>query len=503
MKRKSVNYILEFGFSASTALVLGIIFLVLCSESVTASVSSNKKLALFAEKALFPAVSSSAVATLSDDDDDDILTILSTYQRSISTGHADVKLSNWYVVYDASQDTDSSCTPFLDSPGYALSSDYISSTDDFDLQFAAQSSSGSNYWVRGRMNANGNITQAFKVDCAQSILGSPRDPVGADYAGSQWVNGAFQQSGTTYTLIHNEYYGGNFPTGLNFHIPATDQCNLGSANGTLISPFWCTYAAIGIASYSSSSGGAFTPEGGYPGYLVARPSFNYVPNGGGQGANGEWGAFSGYKTNTNLVERSDGYYYLMAGEGFPNGPSGSYNGRASETIYCPIRSNNLSDPTSWRAWDGDSYSVDTHSGGDCSGVIPNFYPFYLGYNTYLGRYILIGGTAASPQNKSNPAFAEGEISYALSDDLVHWIGPVGLDIPIWNNTPWKLPNDESGWDLNNGYASLIDPVALEAVQSANSSSGAVTGQHPILLMVQHSSVNGATRLVAIPITFSN
>jgi hypothetical protein len=453
-----------------------------------------------------PATSSTSSSPPNDDDDDEIATILAAYEYSISPGTANVNLSSWYVVYDASQDTGSTCTPFLDSPGYALSSNYVASTNDFAIQFVTQSPSGSNYRVLGRMGTNGSITQPFKVDCSLSILDSPHDSISTDYAGSQWVNGTFQESGTTYTLVHNEYYGGNFPTGLNFIVPATAACSLGASIGTDINPFGCTYAAVGIASYVTANATAFSPVNGRPGYLVARPSFSYQPNGGGLNSSGtSWGTFNGYITNSNIVKRADGYYYFMAGEGFPNGPPGSYGGMASETIYCPIRASNLADPTTWRAWGGAGYTVNTHSGGDCSDVIPNFFPFYLGYNTYLGKYILIGGAAASPQNKGKPAFTSGEISYAVSNDLVHWIGPVGLGIPIWNTSTsetWSLPNDQSAWNLNNNYASLIDPSALANVLDANSSSSAITGQNPVLLMVQHTSVTGATRLVAIPISFS-
>ena len=442
--------------------------------------------------------SSATSATAQNDDDDAIASILAAYQQSVSPGHVSVDVANLSVIYNASQDTGSTCTPFLDTPAYALSSGFVSSTNDFVLQFVTESVSGSNYWVRGRMSGTGVVTQPFKVDCSLSILDSPRDPVSADYAGGQWANGLFQESGTIYTLIHNEYYGGNYPVGLDFSIQATDQCNLGQPNGTMINPFNCTYGAIGIASISSASGGAFVPENGRPGYLVARSSFNFPPNGGGQNAQGVWGAFTGYPTNTNIVKQSDGYYYFMAGETFPNGSPSSYGGMAAKQIYCPIRTNNLSDPTSWRAWDGVGYSVNTHAGNDCTGIAnAPLFPFYLGYNTYFRRYILVGATSPSPQNLSNPAFKNGEVAYALSNDLVHWTQHVWLGVPMWDP-------DNGGWSQNN-YVSLIDPKVLETVGDPNSSSGAITGKDPYLLLVQHNSSlgNGATRLVEIPIHFSN
>lgn len=430
-------------------------------------------------------------------DDDSLALILAAYQQSTSLGHASVDTAKLSIVYDASQDTGSTCAPFLDAPAYVLSSGFVSSTNDFVLQFATESVSGSNYWVRGKMSGVGKVTQPFKVDCSQSILDSPRDSISSDYAGGQWANGLFQESGTIYTLIHNEYYGGNFPVGLNFAIPATDQCNLGNPIGTLINPFNCTYGAIGIAS-TRSADGAFSPENGRPGYLVARSSFDFPPNGGGQNAQGTWGAFTGYPTNTNIVKRTDGYYYFMASETFPNGPPDSYGGMATKQVYCPVRTNNLSDPTSWRAWDGVSYSVNAHAGNDCTGIAnAPLFPFYLGYNTYFRRYIMVGATSASPHNQSNPAFANGEVAYALSNDLVHWTQHVWLGIPMWDP-------DNGSWSQNN-YVSLIDPGALESVGDSNSSSGAVTGKDPYLLLVQHnrSLGVGATRLVEIPIHFSN
>jgi hypothetical protein len=110
---------------------------------------------------------------------------------------------------------------------------------------------------------------------------------------------------------------------------------------------------------------------------------------------------------------------------------------------------------------------------------------------------LVGATSASPQNQSNPAFKSGEVAYALSNDLVHWTQHVWLGIPMWDP-------DNGSWSQNN-YVSLMDPKELEVVGDPNSSSGAITGKDPYLLLIQHNNSLGsaATRLVKIPIHFSN
>ena len=89
-----------------------------------------------------------------------------------------------------------------------------------------------------------------------------------------------------------------------------------------------------------------------------------------------------------------------------------------------MRTNNLADPKSWRAWDGSSFSIrfinpytetpaqpSAHmcknvGGGYITGMTES-----LTYNTYFGKYMLVGAFGGV-----TPGFY-----YSLSDDLINWV----------------------------------------------------------------------------------
>jgi hypothetical protein len=108
------------------------------------------------------------------------------------------------------------------------------------------------------------------------------------------------------------------------------------------------------------------------------------------------------------------------------------------------------------------------------------FPFYLGYNTFFDKFIMVGAES-------------GQIAYALSSDLVHWSPSVSFGFPIFDP---QSPD----WS-NNNYPSLMDPSELQRTQDVNASGDAVTGQKPWLVFIQHKKPQN-TRVLAIPISFS-
>ena len=99
-----------------------------------------------------------------------------------------------------------------------------------------------------------------------------------------------------------------------------------------------------------------------------------------------------------------------------------------------MRTKNLASPTSWRAWDGQAYSVrfinpyvetsEDPADHVCepvssanSGPLRGFELNSLTYNTYYDKWMAVGQTV-----KSNiPGFY-----FATSDDLIHWSEPIRL-----------------------------------------------------------------------------
>jgi hypothetical protein len=159
-----------------------------------------------------------------------------------------------FVLYDANVDADSGCSPYLDSPVYPVS--FPSATHrDFELWFSVVSpaNDGNNYWIKGHMNSAGAETFPLRVHCS-SILTSPHDPDSSKYSGSQWLTGFYKQAdGSIYGIVHNEFYGGNFPHGFNFSIPSSPECSLGTANGNPVNPLGCTYTSLTMAVMASGA----------------------------------------------------------------------------------------------------------------------------------------------------------------------------------------------------------------------------------------------------------
>jgi hypothetical protein len=366
-----------------------------------------------------------------------------------------------FVLYDASTDASSGCSPYLDSPIYPISFS-TTSHQDFELWFnvVSPANDGNNYWVKGHMNSVGAETSPLRVNCSP-ILSSPHDPDSGKFSGSQWLTGFYKQSdGSIYSIVHNEFYGGNFPHGFDFSIPSSPQCSLGTVIGKPVNPLGCTYTSLTMAVMASGAS-SFKPVANPPRHVIARPSFNFVPN---------VGKATGYFTNTNMLKNSDGYFYAITVDVLPDGSQ----------RRCPIRTSDLSMPSAWRGWDGSNFTMDMTKGADCANIGFSMFPFYLGYNTFFEKFIMIGASS-------------GHIAYALSSDLVHWSQSISFGVPIFDP-------QSADWS-NNNYPSLLDPSALQRTQDGNASSGAVSGQRAWLVFIQHKKPQN-TRVLAIPVSFS-
>ncbi|WP_460876814.1 hypothetical protein [Rhodanobacter koreensis] len=372
-----------------------------------------------------------------------------------TNGGGTVAISSQFAIYDTIYDSLSGCSPLIDTPLYPVT---FPSADNNGvvLEFSTLSDDGKNlsYLVSGQINASGTETHAFKVNCA-SALTSPQDPVSTDFNGNQWLFGFFKDAnGNVFSLIHNEYYGGYFPNA-NFQIPSSTGCSLGQPYGTMINPYDCTYTALDMAEMPMGSSSFQLLGSTPPQQIIARPSSSYTPNTAGP---------TGYFTNTNILLNSDGYYYALAVDNLSSGGD----------RRCPIRTNNLSVPSSWRGWDGSGYSVDVSNGADCvdDNRLAGIFPTYLGYSTYFKKFIMVGAIASA-----NLANAPNMMAYSLSSDFVNWSQPVSFNVPVFNSS------SSQGWTGNN-YPALLDVAAIQNSQTPNWSTGAAVGQGPWLVFKQ-------------------
>jgi PKD domain-containing protein len=237
-------------------------------------------------------------------------------------------------------------------------------------------------------------------DCTIVSYSYPgRDPDPSHFADLFWIAAPYTLDGhTVYSLVHEEWRGPDHPPP--YYCPP--------ARGPTGEDYAvCWYNAITL-SVSSNSGDFFT-HASAPGHLVATVPYMW------SNGTGPYGVF----TPSNIINKPDGFYYSIV--------------RAKEPgvrdVSCLIRTQTLNDPTSWRAWNGTDFTmqfvnpytwtpstgdpISNHVCVDIGGNLVTGVSESLTYNTYFGKYLLVG-TYGNPV----PGFY-----YSLSDDLLHWSYP--------------------------------------------------------------------------------
>lgn len=247
------------------------------------------------------------------------------------------------------------------------------------------------------------------------IMESGRDPYPGSYNDANFIGATYTEDGKTiYAILHHEYHGEHHPG----QCPPLGDC-------------WFNSLTLAV---SNDSGASYQHPVSPPDHLVATYPMQYIPD------IGAYGVFH----PSNIVKGKDGYYYLLAGQLEP------YMG---DGWICLMRTDDLSDPDSWRYWDGtgfegkfiDPYTEEIDNIEDhlCEPLGNNFsLSSSLTYNTHIDQYIAVG-TGGSGENTG--------FFYSLSKDLINWTDsrlfykrqlPWSFDIPV---PPVYL------------YPSLIDP----------------------------------------------
>jgi hypothetical protein len=253
---------------------------------------------------------------------------------------------------------------------------------------------------------------------------SGRDANPASFNDREWIAAPYTPDGRTiYALIHNEYQGNQHP----------GQCPSGEY-------FQCWYNALTLA-ISRDGGLSYQDARPPPRHLVASIPYRYKPD------SGSNGVFS----PSNIVRKDDGHFYALARVA---------RERQQQHGSCLLRTDDLSDPQSWRAWGGSDFDVAFANpygpmpGGPvdhiCEPVSRNEIDVMhesLTYNTYLDKYLLVGLSASTVPRRGTT----WGIHYSVSDDLIDW-SPRKLIREA--ELPWTYECGDSSPIL---YPSILDP----------------------------------------------
>ena len=227
--------------------------------------------------------------------------------------------------------------------------------------------------------------------CA-AVMPSDENARPAAFDDREWIASVYTLNGRkVFALVHDEYQGNRHPGRCPSHVYRN-----------------CWYNAITLAV--SRDSGARYAHARPPRQLVASVPYRYMPHG------GPVGMFA----PSNIVRRK-GYFYALAQV---IGRGGSPRGT------CVLRTRNLAEPGSWRAWDGSAFRMRFVNPYLARGpALPHRVcrPVSrreisqmhesLTYNTLFKRFLLVDQSRAT-----NPATHKTVwgVYFSLSDDLVHW-----------------------------------------------------------------------------------
>jgi hypothetical protein len=287
-------------------------------------------------------------------------------------------------------------------------------------------------------------------DCDPPAFVSRDLPTAESYANQEWITSVWTEDGIeVFGLVHNE-----------FHDPIAPTCLPGDTSPA--NPCW--YNSISLVR--SGDGGRTFEAASPASHLVAAPPLQWEPPAavacttdadcpGRSGCNLRRGVCSvapspyGYIEPSNMVRAPDGYFYSVVfaiTSPTDQGVSGS----------CLMRTNDLTQPDSWRFWDGSGFGIDPRSPYDVGETTSPcaFLPGLEGlrgsltWNTYLDAWLLVGAQARQPGADVLCGFW-----FATSPDLINWSSPGML---VEGQLPFPPCTDTDAGYLADVYPSIID-----------------------------------------------
>jgi len=279
------------------------------------------------------------------------------------------------------------------------------------------------------MRASVGSTLATVTHRCEVAYRSDSDPNPADFDDKTWLDSFYSIDGKSIVALgHMEYHGWDHP----------GECSVRYYTAA------CWYNADTF--HYSTDGGYHFDSVAAPGNFVAGLPFQYEVDQGPEG----------YSIDTNIVKVGD-WYYAMATD-WPWPPNCGQPGNPPCKVNfggAPLRTDNISDPSSWRAWNGKQFAasfVDPYPGPvrypEEHVYTPVPYMYYVNAINFSPSANLFVATLFDP---FNDAYGPPGLYFSTSSDLVQWTKPtlaVTVDQLLVNEPP-------GNWTY--GYFSLLDP----------------------------------------------
>lgn len=260
------------------------------------------------------------------------------------------------------------------------------------------------------------------------IHASPQDTDPADFSNNQWMASFYTEDGHTVTaLVHTEYDG--------FQI--VGACSPKSLKESYANCWWNT-----ITLAESTDGGADFREPTPPGNLVAAPPYPYDPN--------NLKGPDGYNGPSGIVKW--GHYYFALINDWPFG--------LQQYGPCLIRTDDLSDPASWRAWDGKGFTVkfvDPYTARNIDPAQHVCRPVMPGEANTLVRDEETGFFIATSFAEDSRFGPQPGLYVRVSRDLVNWSQTYGAG-QITGSAAYATSSKDR---YSFGYFSLLDPASAD------------------------------------------
>lgn len=295
---------------------------------------------------------------------------------------------------------------------------------------------------------NGSATRECRYAWNETM-----DPDPAHFAGDEFLDSPIAfPNGTVVALVHTEYPGNVYNT----TGPQAPMC----PTGMHYPQCWTVTTGLAI---SHDFGRTWAHARQPPHHLVAAVPYGY---------NAKQLAYGWGDPSNILPHPRDGHYYVALWNRNQVG--------AQQPGICMARTRDLTDPKSWRAWDGSDYTrsfadpytltpgteeehvcvVTNLPAGSCvpiSGKTRGCQAAGLAWSTYLEKFVVTLGCGSS-------------FKWATSDDLITWSNPVDFDLRAG-----LFPN-VSKMVVGMNYPTFMDPEA----RSRGDRNYATIGKNPYL-----------------------